>query len=187
MVGKNGESAGIPADNGLGTEALGHLLLRLALPSILAQVVNLLYNLVDRVFVGRIPDTGALALAGVGVAFPVIMFISAFASLVGMGGAPRASMAMGRGDRETAERILGSALVFLLVTGVLLFVLFFVSRRPLLHFLGASSDTIGFAEEYLTVYLFGTLSVQLTLGLNSMFPARGSPRLPWRQSASALY
>ena len=106
MVGKNGESAGIPADNGLGTEALGHLLLRLALPSILAQVVNLLYNLVDRVFVGRIPDTGALALAGVGVAFPVIMFISAFASLVGMGGAPRASMAMGRGDRETAERIL---------------------------------------------------------------------------------
>ncbi len=173
MVGKNGESAGIPADNGLGTEALGHLLLRLALPSILAQVVNLLYNLVDRVFVGRIPDTGALALAGVGVAFPVIMFISAFASLVGMGGAPRASMAMGRGDRETAERILGSALVFLLVTGVLLFVLFFVSRRPLLHFLGASSDTIGFAEEYLTVYLFGTLSVQLTLGLNQYVSCQG--------------
>ena len=104
MVGKNGESAGIPADNGLGTEALGHLLLRLALPSILAQVVNLLYNLVDRVFVGRIPDTGALALAGVGVAFPVIMFISAFASLVGMGGAPRAPWPWdaGTGRRRSA-------------------------------------------------------------------------------------
>ncbi len=170
------KTAGNPADNGLGTEALGCLLLRLAVPSILAQMVNLLYNLVDRVFVGRIPDTGSLALAGIGVAFPVIMFISAFAGLAGMGGAPRASMAMGRGDNEEAERILGSALVFLILTGGLLSLLFLAVRRPLLHALGASPNTIEFADEYLTVYLFGTVAVQLTLGLNQYISCQGFAR-----------
>ena len=173
---RSSKTAGNPADNGLGTEALGCLLLRLAVPSILAQMVNLLYNLVDRVFVGRIPDTGSLALAGIGVAFPVIMFISAFAGLAGMGGAPRASMAMGRGDNEEAERILGSALVFLILTGGLLSLLFLAVRRPLLHALGASPNTIEFADEYLTVYLFGTVAVQLTLGLNQYISCQGFAR-----------
>ena len=128
----------------LATKPLGRLLLRFAIPSILAQIVNLCYNIVDRIFVGRIPEVGPLALAGLGVAFPIILIISSFSFLAGMGGAPLASIAMGRGDNAKAERILGSACVFLLVMSLVLTVLCFWAMRPmLLMFAGRANRPSG--------------------------------------------
>ena len=157
----------------LATAPIGRLLLRFGIPSILAQVVNLLYNVVDRIFVGRIPEVGPLALAGLGVAFPVILIISAFSFLAGMGGAPLASIAMGRGDNEKAERILGASCVFLLVMSVVLAGLCFLIMRPALLLFGASEQTIGYAMDYFSLYLLGTPAVQLTLGLNYYISGQG--------------
>lgn len=153
----------------LATKPLGRLLLRFAIPSIFAQIVNLLYNIVDRIFVGRIPEIGPLALAGLGVAFPIILIISSFSFLAGMGGAPLASIAMGRGDNAKAERILGSACVFLLAMSVVLTVLCFWAMRPMLLMFGASEQTIGYAVDYFSLYLLGTPAVQLSLGLNLLY------------------
>ena len=157
----------------LATKPLGRLLLRFAIPSIFAQIVNLLYNIVDRIFVGRIPEIGPLALAGLGVAFPIILIISSFSFLAGMGGAPLASIAMGRGDNAKAERILGSACVFLLVMSVVLTVLCFWAMRPMLLMFGASEQTIGCAVDYFSLYLLGTPAVQLSLGLNYYISCQG--------------
>ena len=157
----------------LATKPLGRLLLRFAIPSIFAQIVNLLYNIVDRIFVGRIPEIGPLALAGLGVAFPIILIISSFSFLAGMGGAPLASIAMGRGDNAKAERILGSACVFLLVMSVVLTVLCFWAMRPMLLMFGASEQTIGYAVDYFSLYLLGTPAVQLSLGLNYYISCQG--------------
>ena len=157
----------------LATKPLGRLLLRFAIPSILAQIVNLCYNIVDRIFVGRIPEVGPLALAGLGVAFPIILIISSFSFLAGMGGAPLASIAMGRGDNAKAERILGSACVFLLVMSLVLTVLCFWAMRPMLLMFGASEQTIGYAVDYFSLYLLGTPAVQLSLGLNYYISCQG--------------
>ena len=157
----------------LATKPLGRLLLRFAIPSIFAQIVNLLYNIVDRIFVGRIPEIGPLALAGLGVAFPIILIISSFSFLAGMGGAPLASIAMGRGDNAKAERILGSACVFLLAMSVVLTVLCFWAMRPMLLMFGASEQTIGYAVDYFSLYLLGTPAVQLSLGLNYYISCQG--------------
>ena len=138
-----------------------------------AQIVNLLYNIVDRIFVGRIPEIGPLALAGLGVAFPIILIISSFSFLAGMGGAPLASIAMGRGDNAKAERILGSACVFLLAMSVVLTVLCFWAMRPMLLMFGASEQTIGYAVDYFSLYLLGTPAVQLSLGLNYYISCQG--------------
>ena len=156
----------------LATKPLGRLLLRFAIPSIFAQIVNLLYNIVDRIFVGRIPEIGPLALAGL-VAFPIILIISSFSFLAGMGGAPLASIAMGRGDNAKAERILGSACVFLLAMSVVLTVLCFWAMRPMLLMFGASEQTIGYAVDYFSLYLLGTPAVQLSLGLNYYISCQG--------------
>lgn len=158
------------------TKPLGRLLLRFAIPSIFAQIVNLLYNIVDRIFVGRIPEIGPLALAGLGVAFPIILIISSFSFLAGMGGAPLASIAMGRGDNAKAERILGSACVFLLAMSVVLTVLCFWAMRPMLLMFGASEQTIGYAVDYFSLYLLGTPAVQLSLGLTTIFSCQALPR-----------
>lgn len=157
----------------LGTAPLKRLMLELAIPNVLAQVVNLLYNMVDRVFVGHIPEEGSLALSGLGVAFPVIMLISAFAYLVGMGGAPRAAICLGQGDRDGAEKILGASAAFLLILSVVLSAVFQVVKHPLLLFFGASGDTIGYADQYLQIYLTGTISVQAALGLNPFITCQG--------------
>ncbi len=157
----------------LATKPLGRLLLRFAIPSIFAQIVNLLYNIVDRIFVGRIPEIGPLALAGLGVAFPIILIISSFSFLAGMGGAPLASIAMGRGDNAKAERILGSACVFLLAMSVVLTVLCFWAMRPMPLMFGASEQTIGYAVDYFSLYLLGTPAVQLSLGLNYYISCQG--------------
>lgn len=157
----------------LAAKPLGRLLLRFAVPSILAQLVNLLYNIVDRVFVGRIPDIGPLALAALGVSFPIILIISAFSFLAGMGGAPLASIAMGRGDNEKAERILGASCVFLLLMSVALAALCFWAMRPMLLLFGASAQTIAYATDYFSLYLLGTPAVQVSLGLNYYISCQG--------------
>ena len=157
----------------LGTAPVGPLLFRLALPTITAQVVNLLYSIVDRIYIGRIPLEGKLALTGMGVTFPVITLISAFAALIGMGGAPRASIALGAKEHDRAERILGTCTAALWALALVLTALFLLFQAPLLKLFGASADTIGYATDYLTIYLLGTIFVQLSLGLNTFISAQG--------------
>ena len=157
----------------LGNDPVGPLLLRLALPTVCAQVVNLLYNIVDRIYIGQIPVEGKLALTGMGVTFPVITLISAFAALIGMGGAPRASIAMGAGEPEKAERTLGTCTAALWGLAVVLTVLFLLFQQPLLVLFGASQDTLPYAMQYLNIYVLGTIFVMTALGLNGFITAQG--------------
>lgn len=152
---------------------IGRLMLKLALPAVAAQLINMLYNIVDRIYIGHIPEVGQLALTGVGVTFPILMLISAFAAFSGMGGAPLASIRLGAGDREGAEQILGNSLTMLLCASVVLTAFFSLFKRPILMAFGASPDTVGYALEYIGVYLLGTLFVQLALGLNTYISAQG--------------
>ncbi len=161
----------------LGKEPVGRLLMTLAVPAITSQLVNALYNMVDRMYIGHIPGIGAAALTGVGVCFPLIMIISAFASLIGQGGAPRASIYMGKQDKETAEKILGNCFATLLVIAVVLTGLTLAFQRPLLLLFGASENTIGYAVEYMSIYAVGTVFVQLTLGMNMFISAQGFSRI----------
>ena len=157
----------------LGTEPIGKLLLRLAIPTLAAQLINMLYNVVDRIYIGHIPKVGALALTGVGVCMPLIMIVSAFAVLVGNGGAPRASIYMGQNNKEDAEKTLGNCFAAqILVAIVLTIVLLFGNRTFLLAF-GASENTISYAAAYMNIYAVGTIFVQLTLGLNAFITAQG--------------
>ncbi len=157
----------------LGTGNVGKLLFRLALPAITAQVVNVLYNMVDRMYIGHIRDVGALALTGMGVCLPLIMAISAFAALSGMGGAPRAAIMMGRKDNEEAERILGNCTMGTVISGILLTVFFLLFSDRLLMLFGASENTIPYASAYMHIYACGTLFVQISLGLNSFISTQG--------------
>lgn len=161
----------------LGTAPLGRLLLSLALPSVLAQLVNLLYNIVDRIYVGHIADSGALALTGLGLCTPIILIVSAFAYFAGSGGAPRAAIELGRGDRDKAGRYLSQSLLLVLVSAAVLTPLLLWLRTPLLRFFGASDDTIGFADRYIRIYLCGTVFVQLALGLNTFITAQGQAKI----------
>ncbi len=160
----------------LSSGPVGKLLFSLALPTITSQVVNMLYNLVDRVYIGHmqpVDTVGALALTGVGVCLPVIMVISAFAALVGMGGAPRASIQEGRGDIEGSQRIMGNSFTLLIIAAAALTVIFRVFAEPLLLTFGASENTIGYAMDYMRIYSLGTLFVQVTLGMNAYITAQG--------------
>ena len=160
----------------LGQEPIGRLLLKLAIPTVAAQLINMLYNIVDRIYIGHMPGHGSLALTGVGVCMPIIMIVSAFAALISSGGAPRASIYMGKGDSETAEKILGGCFTLqILISSVLTAVLFIWNRDLLLAF-GASENTIGYAVDYMNVYAVGTLFVQLTLGMNAFITAQGFAR-----------
>lgn len=161
----------------LGREPVGHLLFILAVPAITSQVVNALYNMVDRMYIGHIPEVGSAALTGVGVCFPIIMIISAFAYLFGMGGAPRASIFMGKKDNDTAEKILGNCTTSLMIIAVLLTVLVLIFQEPLLYLFGASENTIGYAMDYMIIYAIGTIFVQLTLGLNAFISAQGFSKI----------
>lgn len=149
-------------------------MLKLAVPSVAAQCINMLYNIVDRIYIGNIPDSGALALTGVGVTFPILMLVAAFASFAGMGAAPLAAIQLGAGNRGGAEKILGNSVTLLLAFSVLLPVGFGLWQRPLLYAFGASDNIIGYAQEYITVYLAGTLFVQLAMGLNGFISAQGN-------------
>lgn len=157
----------------LGTAPVGKLLFRLAIPTVVAQLINMLYNIVDRIYIGRIPEVGSLALTGVGVCMPLIMIVSAFAAMAGGGGAPRASIFMGKGQNEDAEKTMAGCFSLLcIIAAVLTGVLLIFSEDLLLAF-GASSDTIGFAVDYMNIYAIGTLFVQLTLGMNAFITAQG--------------
>lgn len=152
-------------------------ILSLALPMTLAQLINILYNVVDRMYIGRIPGYGSLPLTGLGLCMPVISAVIAFANLFGTGGAPLCSIARGRGDLETAERIMGNAFSMLLSTGLVLTLTGLLFKRPLLYAFGASDATWPFADSYLTIYLAGTVFVMTSLGLNSYINAQGFARI----------
>ena len=160
----------------LGSGNVGKLLFSLALPTITSQIVNMLYNLVDRVYIGHmqpVDTVGSLALTGVGVCLPVIMIISAFAALLAMGGAPRASIAEGRGDLAESERIMGNCFTMLVTISLVLTVVFRLFAEPLLLTFGASENTIGYALSYMNIYSLGTIFVQMTLGMNAYITAQG--------------
>ncbi len=157
----------------LGREPVGKLLLILALPAITSQVVNALYNMVDRMYIGHIETIGSLALTGVGVCFPIIMIISAFAYLLGMGGAPRASIYMGKRKNHEAEKILGNCFSSLIIVAIILTIIVLLCKEPLLYLFGASEQTLPYAVQYIEIYAIGTIFVQVTLGMNSFISAQG--------------
>lgn len=157
----------------LGTQPVKKLLPKLAVPTVIAQLVNMLYNIVDRVYIGHIPEVGSLALTGVGVCLPLILIISAFAALVASGGAPRASIFMGKNDHDSAEKTLGGCVTTQLIISVILTFVILLWCEDLLFAFGASENTIGYAADYMRIYALGTLFVQLTLGLNSFITAQG--------------
>jgi putative MATE family efflux protein len=159
--------------NNLGTGSVGRLLIRLALPAVISQLVNMLYNIVDRIYIGHIPENGVVALTGLGLCFPVIMVISAFASLFGIGGATLSTIEMGRDHSRKAEQILGNCVTALLFVSVLLTAFCLIFGRPLLMLFGASSGTIEYAWGYLKIYVCGTVFVQLSLGLNTFISCQG--------------
>lgn len=161
----------------LGTEKIGSLMFKLALPSVAAQLVNMLYNLVDRIYIGHIPNEGAMAITGIGVCTPIIMLISAFAALVSMGGAPYASISMGKGDKENAEKIMGGCFGMLIGISVLLTIVFYVFCKPLLLAFGASENTISYAVDYMNIYVLGTIFVQVALGMNAFITAQGFAKI----------
>ena len=162
--------------NFLAIEPVGKLFRRLALPAVVAQLVNLLYNMVDRIYIGHYDPTG-LALTGVGVCMPVIMTVSAFACLVGMGGSPRASILMGKQDNAGAEKTLGNCFSLLILISIVLTAALQLWGRPLLLAFGASSNTIEAAIDYLGIYSLGTLAVQISLGMNAFISAQGFTKI----------
>lgn len=157
----------------LGTEPIGKLLFKLSVPTIMAQLINMLYNIVDRIYIGHIEGIGDKALTGVGVCMPIIMIVSAFAALVSTGGAPRASIFMGKGDNKSAESIMGSCFGAQIIISVILTAVMLIFGKKMLLTFGASDNTIGYAIDYLSVYAIGTLFVQLTLGMNAYITAQG--------------
>ena len=161
----------------LGTAPVGKLLFKLAIPTVIAQLINMLYNIVDRIYIGHIPEVGDLALTGVGVCMPVIMIVAAFAALVSSGGAPRASIFMGKQDVESAEKTLGGCFGLQLVISAILTTVLLIWNRDFLLAFGASENTIGYAVDYMSVYAIGTLFVQLTLGMNAFITAQGFTKI----------
>ena len=157
----------------LATEPIGKLLFRLSIPTVVAQLINMLYNIVDRIYIGHMPGDGSLALTGVGVCMPIIMLVSAFAALVSSGGAPRASIFMGEKDTESAEKTLGNCFGLQIVVSVILTAVLLIWNEDLLLAFGASENTIGYATDYMSIYAIGTLFVQMTLGMNTFITAQG--------------
>ena len=157
----------------LAKEPIGRLLLKLALPTVAAQIINMLYNIVDRIYIGHIKGVGALALTGVGVCMPIIMIVTAFAALVGNGGAPRASIFMGKGENDAAEKTLGNCFALQIMISVVLTAVLLIWNRDLLMAFGASENTIEYAVSYMNIYAVGTIFVQLTLGMNAFITAQG--------------
>lgn len=157
----------------LGTQPIGRLLLKLALPTVAAQLINMLYNIVDRMYIGHIKDVGALALTGVGVCMPLIMIISSFAALVGNGGAPRASIYMGKKDTDAAQKILGNCFSLQIIISIILTIILLIGNKTFLLAFGASENTISYAVNYMNIYAIGTIFVQLTLGMNAFITAQG--------------
>ena len=161
----------------LGTEKGSRLFVKLAVPSVVAQLVNLLYNMVDRIYIGHMENVGRLALTGVGVCMPVILIVSAFAAFVGMGGAPQVSIFMGKKDYDSAERTMGSCFSFLIIISLLLTAVLYIFGERLLMVFGASENTIGYAVDYMNIYILGTIFVQLALGMNMFITCQGFTKI----------
>ncbi len=157
----------------LGKAPIGRLLARLAVPTVVAQLINMLYNIVDRIYIGHIPEVGATALTGVGVCMPLILIVSAFASLVGYGGAPRASIFMGKKDKDSAEKTLGNCFTLQIIISVILTVVLLIWNRDFLMAFGASNNTIEYGVSYMNIYALGTIFVEITLGMNAFITAQG--------------
>ena len=160
----------------MATEAIGKLMISMAVPSIIAQIINILYSIVDRIYIGHIKGVGMEALTGVGVTFPIITLISAFSAFVGAGGAPLAAIWLGKGDRKRAEKILGNGVTLLVFFTVILMAFFYAFQKPLLYLFGARNATIGYAVSYISIYLAGTIFVELALGLNAFIISQGQSR-----------
>ena len=160
----------------LGTERMLPLIFKMALPAVAAQFVNLLYNIVDRIYIGHIPEIGTNALAGVGVTTSIVILISSFSAIVGAGGAPLAAMALGQGDRVRAGKFLGNGFMLLILFTVLTSLVSYLFMEPILRFAGASAVTLPYAEDYLSVYLLGTLFVEISTGLNTFINSQGRPK-----------
>ncbi len=161
----------------LGKEPIGKLLLRLALPTVTAQIINMLYNIVDRIYIGHIPEEGAMALTGVGVCMPLIMIVSAFAAFIGYGGAPRASIFMGKGDKEAAEKTLGNCFVAQILISIVLTAALLLWNREFLMAFGASENTVQYGVDYMNIYALGTIFVEMTLGMNTFITAQGFAKI----------
>lgn len=161
----------------LGTQPVGKLLFKLAVPTVVAQLVNMLYNIIDRIYIGHIPEEGSLALTGVGVCMPIIMVISAFAALISSGGAPKASINMGKGDNESAEKILGGCFALQLIISAVLTAVLLIWNEDLLLAFGASENTVSYAVNYMNIYAIGTVFVQLTLGMGAFINAQGFTKI----------
>ena len=157
----------------LGTDPVGKLLFKLAIPTVAAQLINMLYNIVDRIYIGHMPGDGKLALTGIGVCLPIILIVSAFSALVGSGGAPRASIFMGQGNNDSAEKTLGGCFSLQILISLVLTVALLLWNRELLLTFGASENTIDYAVNYMNIYAVGTIFVQLTLGMNAFITAQG--------------
>lgn len=171
-IGQPREAAAEKGKDYLGRTPVGKLLLKLAIPTVVAQLINMLYNIVDRIYIGHMPENGQAALTGLGVCMPLILLVSAFAALIANGGAPRASIFMGRGDQESAERTLGNCFVTQIFISVVLTALLLIFNEQFLWWFGASGETIGYATDYMNIYAVGTLFVQLTLGMNAFITAQ---------------
>lgn len=167
------DGAGKPHDSVMGSKPVVRLALSMSIPTIVAQGANVSYTIIDRMFIGHIPGVGDMAMTGVGICFPILLAVASFAYLIGSGGAPRASIELGRGNFKQAERILGTSMAVLLAIACALTIVLQLTKRPILYAFGASDATIGYAMDFLTVYLCGTVFVQLTLGLNSFISAQG--------------
>ena len=161
----------------LGTGSIGKLLAQLAIPAVVAQIVNLLYNIVDRIYIGHMPDVGADALTGVGLFMPILMLINAFAMLAGAGGAPRAAIAMGQGDHERAEKIVANCFTMLLIFAVVLTGVFYVSAPTLLRLFGASDVTLPYAVSYARIYILGSVCVLVVMGMNTFITTQGFAKI----------
>lgn len=161
----------------LATEPIGKLLFKLSVPTVIAQLINMLYNVVDRIYIGHMPGDGSLALTGVGVCMPIIMIVSAFAALVSSGGAPRASIFMGEQDKPSAEKTLGNCFKLQIIVSVILTAILLIWSKDLLLAFGASGNTIEYANSYMQIYAIGTIFVQLTLGMNTFITAQGFTKI----------
>ena len=160
-------------DDLLANAPISHAFVRLAAPAVIAQLINITYNLVDKMYIGHIQGAGAEALAGVGITAPIIFAISAFAALVSMGGAPKASIFMGEGNIDKAEKVMGTCTWLLIVLSVAITLLLLAFGEPICRLFGASDQTIGYAVDFMNIYCLGTLFTQLTLGLNTFIAAQG--------------
>lgn len=164
-------------DERLGREPIGKLVVSMALPAVAAQLINVLYNIVDRMYIGHIPGYGDMALTGVGITFPILMLISAFSAFAGMGGAPLASICLGKNDYEGAEEILGNSAAILIFFSIVLTAGFSIFKTPVLYAFGASDNIIGYASDYISIYLIGTIFVQFAIGLNTFISGQGQARI----------